>query len=92
MKKNYSDEELLVIGLANDTPISLREWLTNYDIDFPNALVDAELLRTYGITYYPTTFLIGPDRTIIAKDLRGQHLPTLVKEEIEKYKQKSGYK
>jgi hypothetical protein len=35
---------------------------------------------------HPATFLIGPDRKILAKDLRGEKVKTTVAEALKRYK------
>lgn len=53
----------------------IREIVSTYGIDWPQIMSDKDtndITGRYGISYFPTTYLIGPDGVIIEKDLRGQ--------------------
>lgn len=45
-------------------------WTQLWDVKGP----EADVVKMYGITGIPASFLIGPDGVIIAKDLRGEEL------------------
>lgn len=75
--------QLQVLGLAKDELPKLTDYIQKENITYPNALADDALLAVYGITGFPTTFLIGPDGKIVAKNLRGENLVTLVQEKMQ---------
>lgn len=53
----------------------IREIISAYGIDWPQIMSDKDtndITGRYGISYFPTTYLIGPDGVIIEKDIRGQ--------------------
>lgn len=53
----------------------IREIISDYGIDWPQIMSDKDtndITGRYGISYFPTTYLIGPDGVIIEKDIRGQ--------------------
>ena len=84
-KKLYTTiprDSLLVIGLAEDDSTTLAPFIAEQAIPYPNALATKELLDAYGVNRFPTTFLIGPDGTIIAKDLRGESVVEQVREKM----------
>ena len=86
LDKTIPKDKLQVLGLAKDDLKSLEDYIKKENITYPNALADEELISTYGITGYPTTFLIGPDGKIAAKELRGEKLVELVQEIMKDYK------
>lgn len=71
-----------VLGLANDNQETLTKYIKEAEIAYPNAIADEKLLETYGISSFPTTFLINPKGKIVAKNLRGEKLTELVKEKM----------
>lgn len=53
----------------------IREIISAYGIGWPQIMSDKDtndITGRYGISYFPTTYLIGPDGVIIEKDIRGQ--------------------
>ena len=56
--------ELVVIGLASDTPEAVYKFVTEAGTPYPNAIAPKELLAAYQINTYPTTVVINPDGTI----------------------------
>ena len=86
--KAFSRSELEVIGLASDDPLKVSNFIKEKKIPYHNALADKHILSDYGISAFPTTFLIAPDGIIIAKNLRGEDLPEMIKEKIKAYRDK----
>ncbi|MEM9931906.1 MAG: hypothetical protein AAF840_19125, partial [Bacteroidota bacterium] len=80
----FPTDQLQIVGLAQDREPSLRKYLEKNPLPYPNALAP-QAIEAYGITSFPTTFLISPSGMIIAKNLRGESLPELVKSEIESH-------
>ena len=85
---SFSRDKLIIVGLAKDNPASLSAYIKEKNIPYPNALVRDKILKEYGISAFPTTFLISPKGIIIAKNLRGEDLPEKIKEKIIEYKKK----
>jgi len=77
-------DSLQVLGLVSDTENAMRAYLTTDPLPYPNALAPAAV-TAYGINAFPTTFLIGPDGKIVAKNLRGEGLVKLVREKMAGY-------
>ena len=70
-------EKFEMIGIVGKSqPDALRRLINNYSIDWPQIMSDDTnlLIEKYGISKYPTTFLIDPEGIIIAIDLRGKEL------------------
>jgi peroxiredoxin len=88
IKKLYSSvsrDKLEIIGLAQDDEKNLRNYIEEQKIEYPNALAPKELLAKYGISRYPTSFLINPKGKIVRMDIRGADIMELIREEIEDY-------
>jgi thiol-disulfide isomerase/thioredoxin len=77
LKKLYSStkrDKIEFIGIAVDQkPELLESFLKKQNITWPQ-IISNDIADMYKVTYMPTTFLIGPDGRIIAKDLKGEDL------------------
>lgn len=88
IKKLYtslSREKLEIIGLAQDDENKLRNYIQEQKIEYPNALAPKEVLSKYGISRYPTSFLINPKGKIVRIDVRGADAMEFIGQEIEDY-------
>jgi len=85
LAQTISANELQIIGLARDDEKSLRAYLAQEPLPYPNALAPEEVLKVWGINAYPTTFLIDPNGIILAKNLRGERIIEKVREEMDKF-------
>lgn len=72
LAESYPSEKLVVLGIAHDKADDLKNFMAQNDIKYENAVDSPEIMDKYGINSWPTTFLIGPDGTIVAKNLRGE--------------------
>lgn len=56
-----------------ELPLTPREGYGPFEFGFAAATLNTnDITGRYGISYFPTTYLIGPDGVIIEKDIRGQ--------------------
>lgn len=88
IKKLYnslSRDKLEIIGLAQDDETKLRDYIQEQKIEYPNALAPNDLLKKYGISKYPTSYLLNPKGRIVKMDVRGADAMELIKNEIEDY-------
>jgi len=88
LKKLYttiSREKLEIIGIAQDDSVRLCNYIEEQNIIYPNVLASKQLITTYGISAFPTSYLIDPDGIIIQKNLRGENGMQQIMEEIDKY-------
>ncbi len=70
-----------IIGVVgSSTPDALEKMINQDSITWPQILSNDSnnIIEDYGIHSYPTTFLLNPQGTIIAKDLRGKELENKV--------------
>ncbi len=82
LANSIPEDQLKIIGLAQDDESELRLFLQETLLPYDNALVTEEIMNAYGIMAYPTTFLIDPQGKICAKWLRGDKLTELVQKEM----------
>lgn len=82
---SISTDTLVVIGLANDNEKALTTYIKEANIIYENALLPEEIEDSYGISAFPTTYLIAPDGSIIGKDLRGSTLVEQVRQSIDTF-------
>ncbi|MBN1480024.1 redoxin domain-containing protein [candidate division KSB1 bacterium] len=85
LEASVSHDSLVVLGLARDDEKSLKAYITEEKVTYPNAILPEEVETQFGINAYPTTFLLDPNGKIIAKNLRGARLVELVREKISEY-------
>ena len=82
---NMASDHFAIIGLARDDLLTLRKFVEQENILYPNAIAPDDLLKQYGITGYPTTLLIDPEGQIIAKNLRGEHIEEAIQAKMTEY-------
>lgn len=66
-----------IVGIVGDSPgETLEKMIEDKSIQWPQIVSDDlnKIKERFGVTGYPTTFLIDPSGTIIAKNLRGKNL------------------
>lgn len=87
--EKYKDNEFTVIGISSDT--NDEDWQNAIEKDNlpwinlrdPNGR-ESIVQYQYGIHVIPTNFLLGPNKEIIAKDIKPKELENLLKEELGK--------
>tara|TARA_R100000935_G_scaffold13479_1_gene27057 strand:+ start:580 stop:1434 length:855 start_codon:yes stop_codon:yes gene_type:complete len=85
--EKYKDRKFTVIGISSDT--NDENWLNAIEKDNlpwtnlrdPNGR-ESIVQYQYGIHVVPTNFLIGPNKTIIAKDINPKELDKILKVEL----------
>jgi peroxiredoxin len=83
--QNVSRDKLDIIGIARDDSTKLCNYIQEQNIAYPNVLAPKQLLTTYAISSFPTSFLIDPNGIIIQKNLRGEKGMQQIMEDINKY-------
>lgn len=86
IKEEWGPKGLDVVGVAVwDEPADTEKAIESLGIDWP-VIFDAKTIPTdlYGILGIPSIFLIGPDGTILVRDLGGQELKDAVAEAMSK--------
>ena len=78
----YQNENFALIGIANDNFEALQDFVKKQEIDWEQILQseDKSIIADYGVTGYPTTFLIDPEGKIISKNIRAVELSEKLKE------------
>ena len=74
--EKYKGKGLEVLGLfVWDTPENLGKAVKDLHITWPQIIDSNNTVRDlYGVTGIPHIMLIGPDGTILARDLRGERI------------------
>ena len=74
----YSGERFQIVGIAKDEPGAVEAFMERLGLTWPQIIQEEDrvILDAYRVQGFPTTFLIGPDGKIVAKDaeLRGMGL------------------
>ncbi len=78
-EKYGKDGRFAVIGISLDTEKSqVKRFLNKQATPWPHAVLGPHdinpVAKDYNVTQIPATFLIGPDGTVIAKNLTGDKL------------------
>lgn len=70
------------VGIVNDSPERLSRFLKKYRLEWPQIRSDSvnKLIETYHVTGYPTSVLVDPNGTVIARDLRSEGLTKKIDE------------
>lgn len=82
-----------IIGIVGDSPTQALQQMTNkHGITWPQIVSDDsnKIKDKYGIIGYPTSYLISPEGTVVAKNLRGKELETRIESLITKPASKIG--
>lgn len=83
IKKSYDaygkDGRFAVVGISLDGDEAMvKTFLKKWDAPWPHAVLGPAdtnpVAKLYNVSQIPATFLIGPDGTVVAKDLRGGKL------------------
>lgn len=86
--EEFHDKGFEIVGISLDKKKeALEAFIKERGMDWPQYFDgkgwDNELSNKYGVSSIPATFLIGPEGTIIATDLRGDELRKAVSTAIE---------
>ena len=80
LSENISNDKLIVIGVAcNDTKERVEKTIQSRNLQYLNALANKEIIADYGISSFPTNYLIDPDGIIIGNNFRGSDLSERIK-------------
>ena len=87
----YQHKDFTVLGVTLDSPEGKQAWINAIHDDNISwtqvssfKMKDNVAARLYSVTTIPQNFLIGPDGTIIAKNLRGKMLEAKLREIFDK--------
>lgn len=59
--------ELLTVNVDDDPPKTVPAFAAKYGLTFPILYVDRKTMDAYAVRMLPTTFLIGPDGSIVRR-------------------------
>ena len=75
-------DNLIVLGLAKDSELKLKNFLSKKPLPYMNAVLSKEAQELFGVTSFPTTYLIDQNGVILSKGLKGENLTELIKKII----------
>ena len=80
LSENISNDKLIVFGIAcKDNKARVEKTVRENNLNYLIAMANEFVIEDYGISSYPTTYLIDPKGVIIGKNLRGENLTEKVK-------------
>jgi peroxiredoxin len=84
--------ELVVLGISGDRSLAaLEAFLDREALPWPQVLDEsAALRRTYRVRSLPKSYLVAPDGTIAAKDMRGPSLVQRFEKELARWAERDG--
>ncbi|HKK80871.1 MAG TPA: TlpA disulfide reductase family protein, partial [Prolixibacteraceae bacterium] len=72
LAKSIPDDQLVIIGLSvGDTEDKLNSFIAEKKINYPIAMCNEEIQQQFGVSSFPSTFLVNKEGQIVAKNLRG---------------------
>jgi peroxiredoxin len=82
----YKNKNFVLIGIVNDNIEALKDFVKKQEINWEQILQseDKSIIADYGVTGYPTTFLIDPNGKIISKNIRAVELSKKLEEILRK--------
>lgn len=90
LKDKHGDEKLTIVGIAldeneKDVQDFTSENKMNWQQILQTEMWDSEIVRSYNVFGVPRMYLVDPEGTIIAKDLRGEEMVSEVDRMITEY-------
>ena len=87
LQKKYGKKNFTVLGInVFDSEDKFKATLESEDITYPQIYVsndqEAHAAKLYGVSGIPQIILIGPDGTILKRNLRGEAMKAFVKEQM----------
>lgn len=78
----YKNKNFVLIGIVNDNIEALKDFVKKQEINWEQILQseDKSIIADYGVTGYPTTFLIDSNGKIISKNIRAVDLSKKLEE------------
>jgi thiol-disulfide isomerase/thioredoxin len=79
LHESYGDQNFKIVGVSLDRDKdTLREFIAEREMNWPQIFEEDgwedEITRAFNVAGIPRMYLIGPEGTIIAKDLRGEEM------------------
>ena len=84
--KKYKGDKFEIVGVAVwDKPEDTQKAIAEDKVEWPQIINAQEIpTKMYGVRGIPHIILIGPDGTILARDLRGDYMKSRVARELDK--------
>ena len=86
----FDDDRLVLIGIALDRDVeTVEKFMKEHAMTWPQILqpdmFDGELVNAFNIGGVPSMYLVGPDGTIVTRNLRGEEMVEEVSRLVSEY-------
>jgi peroxiredoxin len=90
MQEKYQDSDFKIVGISLDRDKdTLRNFLEEREMEWAQIFVDegweGDIARQYNVSGIPRMYFIDPEGRIIARDLRGEEMVSVIEEIVDKY-------
>lgn len=65
----YKNKNVWFVGVSNEDVYTLRDFVSEYDIDYTILIDDAGVMNDWGIEFIPTTFIIDREGRVVNKNV-----------------------
>ncbi len=65
----YKDKDIQFLGVSNEDLSTLRDFVSNYGVNYTILVDDTGIMDSWGITAIPTTFVLDRDGRIVDKNV-----------------------
>ncbi|GEM_PF-4850455 len=84
LRNEIPKEDLVILGVAcRDQEDNVKKYIEENGLNYLNAMANINIEAEYGVSSYPSTFLLNPEGKIISKNLRGSSLTDQVQSHME---------
>jgi peroxiredoxin len=84
--KKFASDDMLFITITFDNNETIRQFQAAHGMQFKVISIETkEIMRHFGVTSYPTNYLVGIDGTIIMKKTGAKSLKTASKEVLNEF-------
>lgn len=72
------NDSVTIAVVCHDSKERIEKVIQDQNLKYINAMATDEIIGDFGISKYPTTYLVDPNGIIVGKDLRGDNLASRI--------------